>query len=47
MFYDSFQFKFNEVKEYFIDLTGINIDDDTNIIFFSFNTKISLPSLSN
>ena len=37
LYYNSFQFKFNEVKEYFIDLTGINIDDDTNIIFFSFN----------
>ena len=35
--YNQFQFKFNEVKEYFIDLTGINIDDYTNIIFYSFN----------
>lgn len=35
--YASFQFKFNQVKEYFIDLTGVNIEDDTNIIFFSFN----------
>uniref|UniRef100_A0A6C0HWN3 Uncharacterized protein n=1 Tax=viral metagenome TaxID=1070528 RepID=A0A6C0HWN3_9ZZZZ len=35
--YNQFQFKFNQVKEYFIDLTGINIDDDTNIIFYSFN----------
>ncbi len=35
--YASFQFKFNQVKQYFIDLTNINIDDDTNIIFYSFN----------
>ncbi len=35
--YNTFQFQFNEVKEYFIDLTGINIDDNTNIIFYSFN----------
>jgi hypothetical protein len=37
LYYNEFQFKFNQVKEYFIDLTGINIDDDIDIIFFSFN----------
>ncbi len=35
--YNEFKFKFSEIKKYFIDLTSINISDDTDILFYSFN----------
>jgi hypothetical protein len=35
--YNEFKFKFSEIKQYFIDLASINIRDDTDIIFYSFN----------
>ena len=35
--YNEFTFKFSEIKSYFIDLAGINISDDTDILFYSFN----------
>ncbi len=35
--YNEFKFKFSEIKKYFIDLATINISDNTDIIFYSFN----------
>ena len=35
--FNEFKFKFSEIKKYFIDLASINISDDTDIIFYSFN----------
>jgi hypothetical protein len=35
--YNEFKFKFSEIKKYFIDLASINISDNTDVIFYSFN----------
>ena len=39
LYYNKFNFKFSELKSYFIDLAGINISNDTDILFFSFSSK--------
>ncbi len=35
--YNEFKFKFSEIKKYFIDLASVNISDNTDVIFYSFN----------
>ncbi len=39
LMYTTMQLHFNQIKDYFIPLTGVNLNNDTYIILFSFNVN--------